>query len=302
MFDDPDDASQSRRVGPEQAAAEKLEELRMYAELAAVFEGTARFGHAVRHDLPARVARQLQRGMVTLERARDGSVQLIPPEQVPLAHELLRLHRLEQLTLCDYHGCGESGELHIARWVAGSDFDTVFERLQAHFESMLEGHIEEEREARGWRGDPYVSAYLAALERLKPDLPTRYLLPYLRSGAVPACLSTHTVDNLSVSFLCSTVMQIDAPVLFAPWHNMTAEEAAEYFADIDDDEVIASMLKLGREPGSEPDDLPPVDLSALTDPPWLSHYFKLFLLRGMVDQSLVACFYAFFQLVIDDRA
>ncbi|MFN4243284.1 MAG: hypothetical protein ACK4PI_08610 [Tepidisphaerales bacterium] len=275
MFDEDDgptdDNAPDRRYGrPEVAAADKLEELRMYAELAAVFEGTAKFGHALLRDLTPDLARRLQVGMVTLERARDGSVQLIPAEKVPLAHELLRLHREAGLSTCDYHSLVRPGEVHLARWVVGTDFDTVFSRLCAHFDAMLSGHVEDEQAARGWQGDPSLPAYIAALEKLKPDLTSRYLVPHVRRGTVPACLSTHTADELNIDYLASTVMQLSP-------RDLTAPSPPADGGHTDD------------TPWAEPDE------SAAADESELAWYFKMFLLRGHVDGGAAACFYAFLQ-------
>ena len=263
MFDDDADEAPARRTDPEQAARDKLEELRMYAELAAVFEGPRKFDHDLRRDLPSDLAQRLQRGMLTLERARPNQVQILPDEQVPLARELLSANDPAGLTCGDYHACVRPGQVVMARWIRGEDFDVFHERLLAHFDAMLAGHIEDEESARAWQGDPSLPKYLESLEKFKPNLADRYLVAFVRSGRVPACLSTHTADELNIAFLAETVMGLSVPEVVGP-------QAGAATSDEDDDDAYP-------------------DESALA---W---YFKLYLLRGTVERVPTACFFAFLQ-------
>lgn len=267
MFEDDADDAPARRTDPEQAAKDKLEELRMYAELAAVFEGPRKFDQAFRRDLPLDLAQRLQRGLLTLERARPGQSQLIPAEHISLARELLAAHDTAGLTCGDYHAAVRPGQVLIARWIQGGDFDTFHERLSDHFDAMLAGHIEDEESARRWLGDSTLPKYLQSLKKHKPNLPERYLWAFIRSGGVPACLSTHTADELNIAFLAETVMGLTVG-------EIVGQQAALAVSDDDD--------------------------AAWPDESDLAWYFKLFLLRGTVEQVPTACFFAFLQKTGDD--
>lgn len=265
MFEDDADDDHARRTDPEQAAKDKLEELRMYAELAAVFEGPRKFDHAFRRDLPLDLAQRLQRGLLTLERDRPDQRQILPDEHIPLARQLLSANDAARLTYGDYHASVRPGQVLIARWIHGGDFVTFHDRLSAHFDAMLAGHIEDEESARRWTGDPTLPKYLQSLEKHKFNIAERYLLPFIQGGALPACLSTHTADELNIAFLAETVMGLSVA------------------------EVVGQQADSAR-----------FDDDAWPDESDLAWYFKLFLLRGRVEQLPTACFFAFLQKTRDE--
>jgi hypothetical protein len=268
MFDD-DDAPRSKPTrDPQVRALEKIEEFRMHAELAAVFEAPRKFGAAVLTDLPTAVSRDLQLTLARLDKARANLGQLIPPAPLasPAASEpatplasaeamrLLTMPETEDLSTGDYHLCRRPGEVTIARWVVGDEVDTFYTRLQAHFDVALEGHKDDERQDNAWKNDPDVLSYLDALEKNPVNLAEVYLRPQVRQHGVFA-INTQTADEINIEYLADYLMGV------AP-------------ADVVGDESA------------------PPEAPTESDLAW---YFKLFLLRGIRDGTERALFFTFLQ-------
>src|SRR5439155_23499530 len=134
MFDEPDEAPAERASDPAARAREKSDEFRMHAELAAVFEGPRKFDAALRPGLDPEIAREIQRTIGRLEKARVADSPLLPPPSAADAASVLNLPQSRDLPTNDYHIHRRPGEVMIARWLAqdrGGEVEAFYERLQA---------------------------------------------------------------------------------------------------------------------------------------------------------------------------
>src|SRR5439155_2079279 len=148
MFDEPDEAPAERASDPAARAREKSDEFRMHAELAAVFEGPRKFDAALRPGLDPEIAREVQRTVGRLEKARVADSPLLPPPSAADAAGVLNLPQARDLSTNDYHIHRRPGEVMIVRWLGsggGEEVDAFYERLQAHFDAALSAFREEER-------------------------------------------------------------------------------------------------------------------------------------------------------------
>ena len=182
MYDEPEeDRPQPEQPSdPRQRAKEKADEFRMHAELAAVFEGPRKFDAALRTGMDGDLARDVQRTIAKLEKSKSPDSPVLPEPSMAEAARLLRLPQDQEFPTGDYHVRRRPGEVMIVRWLAGDEVDTFYERMQAHFDAALEGYVEDERQARGWKDDPQTNAFLDALEGMKIRMDERYLRDFLR--------------------------------------------------------------------------------------------------------------------------
>jgi hypothetical protein len=263
MYDDPDDQQKSETASDAQTrAAEKAEELRQHAEIAAIFEGPRKFD-AELHDLNAETARDVQRRLAKLAKAKQaGSHQLgavLPPELFDEAAHLLDLHETSELPTNDYHIYRRPGEVMIFRWLANEDeISSFYERMQAHFDAALEGTIEDE-EGNAWKNDETASAYRKALEALQYDTAGRYLREPMRKHDL-FVMNTLSADAINILFLTDSVMGTGPAAVvgdaFSPPDNASESQ--------------------------------------------LSWFFKLFSLRGSVEKAEKMLFFAFLQKTDDE--
>jgi hypothetical protein len=185
---------------------------------------------------------------------------VLPKEAAGEAMALLRWPVERELPTNDYHVSRRPGEVMIVRWLRGVDeVDAFYERLQAHFDAALEGYKEDEREAHGWKKDPGITAYLAALEKLEISMADRYRREGVRKEGIVA-LSTVTADEINLAFMAETIMGVG-----------NAELAGGAAA-------------------------PPEDAPTEQDLAW---FFKLFSLRGMDGEEEAMCFFAYLQKTDD---
>ena len=205
MFDEPTDDPSEHASSPAARAKEKADEFRMHAELAAVFEGPRKFDAELRPGLDADIARDAQRTMSQLERARLAEGPLLPEPSFPDADRLLNLSRVRGLSTNDYHVHRRPGEVMIVRWLEGAEVDAFYERLQAHFDAALAGFKEDEHQALEWKQDPATLEYLTALDAVEVKMADRYLRDVLRQHNV-FVLSTQTADEMNIAYLAETIM------------------------------------------------------------------------------------------------
>src|SRR3954467_10485013 len=118
MFEEPDEAVPERPIKPADRAKEKGDEFRMHAELAAVFEGNRKFDAQVLTDLDPDIARESQKTIGKLDKAKISDTPVIDEKSMPLAAELLNLPRTKNLSTNDYHIYRRPGEVMIMRWLA----------------------------------------------------------------------------------------------------------------------------------------------------------------------------------------
>lgn len=258
MFDEPEESPEEQSTDPTQQAREKSDEFRMHAELAAVFEGTRKFDAELVPGLDADLARQVQRAMGKLAKAKTPESPLLPPASVPDAMAVLVFATAHGLSTNDYHIHRRPGEVMIIRWLEGEQVATFYERLQAHFDAALEGFKEDERQAREWKQDPTTLAYLKALDAIDVKMAERYLREPIRKHKL-FVLSDQTADEMNIAYLAETIMGV-------------------------------STVELVGRAAAPPDN--PADRD-------LAWFFKLFSLRGTVDDVERMCFFAFLQKTDD---
>jgi hypothetical protein len=231
MFDEPGEARDEQAPDPAARAKEKADEFRMHAELFAVFEGTRKFEAQI---LPADadLAREVQRTIGRIEKSKSQDHPILLPPAAAEAAALLNMPAGRGVSTNDYHAYRRPGEVMIARWLAGEQVETFYERLQAHFDAAIEGLREDERQALEWKQDPTTSAYLAALDAVEVKMPGRYLRELIRKHNL-FVLSTQTADELNIQYLADYVMGAAADELVgtssAPPDSPTEQDLAWFF-------------------------------------------------------------------------
>ena len=215
MFDEPDERRDEIPADPAERAREKADEFRMHAELAAVFEGPRKFDARLRPGLDADLAREVQRTVGRLEKAKSADSPVLPEPSAADAAGLLTLAGSRGLPTNDYHLYRRPGEVMVVRWLEGDGVETFYGRAQAHFDAAVSGFREDERQAHGWKQDPKTLAYLAALDAVDVRMADRYLRDVIRAHGV-FVLSTVAVDEMDILHLSDTLMGVDAAALVGP--------------------------------------------------------------------------------------
>jgi hypothetical protein len=207
MFDEPEEDPSERSFNPADQARDKSDEFRMHAELAAVFEGPRKFDAQLVPGLDAQLAREIQRTIGKLEKAKTAESPILPPASATEATALLDFPRTHELSTNDYHIHRRPGEVMIVRWLAGDQVETFYERIQAHFDAAMEGFKEDERQAKEWKQDPKTLAYLKALDALDVKMPDRYLRDAIRKHNL-FVLSTQSADEMNIAYLSDHIMNV----------------------------------------------------------------------------------------------
>src|SRR5438132_4283970 len=128
MFDEPDEPDErpaESALNPAEQAKEKSDEFRMHAELAAVFEGPRKFEAAIR-ALGADLARDIQRTIGRLEKAKPADSPVLPPTSAADAAGALTLPDTRDLPTNDYHIHRRPGEVMIVRFLGGDEVDAFY--------------------------------------------------------------------------------------------------------------------------------------------------------------------------------
>ena len=232
MYEEPAETPQEPSSDPANRAKEKSDEFRMHAELAAVFEACRKFEAQIRPGLDAQLARDIQRGMARLEKAKEADSPVLPETSNAQALDLLRFSDAHLLSTNDYHLHRRPGEVMAARWLAGEQVETFYQRLQAHFDAAMEGFREDERSSNEWKQDPATLAYLAALDALEVRMADRYLRDIIKQHGV-CVLSTQTTDDINIAYLADHIMGV-APAdivgaASAPPENPAEQDLAWFF-------------------------------------------------------------------------
>ena len=262
MYEEPDDPEQRRDEtpsDPKKRAAEKADEFRMHAELAAIFEGPRKFDAALRSGLDSQLAREVQRAVAKLEKAKQPDSPILPQPAVGDARELLKMPETRELPTNDYHFHRRPGEVMIVRWLAGDEVETFYERFQAHFDVAIEDLREEEKSTHSWKQDPKTQAYLEALDGLEVKTADRYLRDVIRQHRL-FVLSTLAVDEMDILHLANHLMGVAAEAVVGAASAPPEEEPTE------------------------------------RDRAW---FFKLFSLRGIVESVERMCFFTYMQKAED---
>lgn len=236
--------------------SEELNQFRLYSEIAAVFEGCRKFDALILPALSADIAREVQKGMARLEKSiTEPALPVIPPDHAELAGQLLRTHQAHDLSTNDYHIYRRPGETMILRWLEGEQVDTFYQRLQSHFDAMLENVREEHRWVDTSEMDEKAKQYhqlLRDADQIK--LEDRWFRDLVRQQGV-SVLSTQTVYEMNLAFLAEDVMGTSSA-------EVVGEESAVPFDPSEED---------------------------------LAWFYKLFLLRGVRDGVEQMCFFTFLQ-------
>src|SRR5688500_8126076 len=125
MYEEPDESEMPAEgaLDPLQRAKEKFDEFRMHAELVAVFEGVRKFDAVLRAGLDPDIAREVQRGIAKLEKAKVSETPVVDPKSWDDARSLLTIPQTRELPTNDYHISRRPGEVMILRWLAGDEVD-----------------------------------------------------------------------------------------------------------------------------------------------------------------------------------
>lgn len=209
MFDEPNESPSERPTDPATRAKDKSDEFRMHAEICAVFEGPRKFDAQLISGLDADLAREVQRGMGKLEKAKSADSPVLPDGAVADASALLDFPAARGLSTNDYHVHRRPGEVMLVRWLAGDQVEAFYGRIQAHFDAAMTGFREEERHAQGWKQDPKTLAYLDALDAMDVKMADRYLREYIRPHNL-FVLSTQAADELNIAYLSDYIMGVPA--------------------------------------------------------------------------------------------
>jgi hypothetical protein len=259
MYEDPEENESEQPAeqasNPKQRAQEKMDEFRMHAELAAVFEGPRKFEAEVIPGLDGDVARDVQKTMAKLAKAKSqAEIPVLLEDSIPEAKRLLDLGKSNDLSTNDYHIHRRPGEVMIVRLLAGSQVDSYYTRLQAHFDAALNQYRQEERQSKGWKQDADALAYLDALDSIELKMEERYLRPLIKQHNL-FVLSDQTADEIDILLITDYLMGLEA----------------------------ADLVGSASAPPDEPTE---------QDRAW---FFKLFSLRGMIEGEERMCFFAFLQ-------
>ena len=255
MFDEPEEPKQERALNPQEQAKEKVDEIRLHAELAAVYEGCRKFEAEINPRLDPQLARDIQRSIGRLEKSKKPDSPVLPEPSAADAADLLNAPQSRELSTNDYHIHRRPGEVMMVRWLQGEQVETFYERMQAHFDAAAAGgHRQEERTNHEWKQDANMLAYLAALDAVEEKMADRYLRDAIRQHDV-FVLSTQAADEMDILYL------------------------ADYLMGVPPDEIVGAASTLPDEPTEQ-------------DRAW---FFKLFALRGMSAGVERMCFFTYMQ-------
>ena len=166
-----------------------------------------------------------------LEKAKSPDSPVLPDTVKSDAIAMLDLPRARDITANDYHVHRRPGEVMIARWLAGEQVETFYQRLQAHFDAALEGFREDER-AQEWKQDPGTRAYLDALDKIEVRMAERYLRDIIRTHRI-FVLSTQTADEMNIQHIADHIMGATAADIVgessAPANGASESELAWFF-------------------------------------------------------------------------
>jgi len=232
MFDEPSEEPTERASSAADRAKEKSDEFRMHAELAAVFEGNRKFDAQFLTDFDAQIARDIQRTMGRLEKAKSADSPVLPETSIADATNILTLPQAKSLSTNDYHIYRRPGEVMIVRWLSGIEVESFYERIQAHFDAAMNAFRQEERQSQEWKQDPKTIAYLDALDKLEVKMADRYLREFIRKQNL-FVLSTQSADEMNIAYLCDYIMGVPAGEIVgeasAPPEAPTEQDLAWFF-------------------------------------------------------------------------
>lgn len=232
MYDDPDERKDDQASAPEVRLKEKLDELRIHADLCAIFEATRKFDAEVKTDVDANLIRDVQQIVAKLEKSKKPGRPFLTPARALGATSLFESLKEQGITTGDYHVYRRPSEVMILRWIRGEEVDTFYKRLQAHMDVAIKQTREDERQALAWKNEPATNEYLDKLDDAELDMPKWWMRDLLRDHEL-ATVRTQTADEINISYIADFIMGVGAAALvgeeFAPPNGADDAELAWFF-------------------------------------------------------------------------
>lgn len=232
MYDDPDERKDDKAAAPELRLKEKLDELRIHADLCAIFEGTRKFDAQVKTDVDANLVRDVQQIVGKLEKSKKPGMPFLTPARALGATTLFESLEVQGVSTGDYHVLRRPGEVMIVRWIKGEQVETFYQRLQAHMDVAIKQTREDERQALAWKNESATNTYLEKLDEAELDMQKWWMRDLLRDHEL-ATVRTQTADEINISYIADFIMGVGAAALvgeeFAPPGGADDAELAWFF-------------------------------------------------------------------------
>ncbi len=232
MYDDSDDRKDDNASAPKVRLAEKLDELRIHADLCAIFEGPRKFDAKLITGVDADLIRDVQQIIAKLDKSKQPGKPFLTPARALGATTLFDSLQEQGVSTSDYHLYRRPGEVMIVRWIKGDEVDTFYKRLQAHMDVAIKQTREDERQALAWKNDPRTNEYLEALDEAELDMQKWWMRDLLRDHEL-ATVRTQTADEINIGYIADFIMGVGAAALvgeeFAPPGGADDSELAWFF-------------------------------------------------------------------------
>lgn len=232
MYDDPEERKDDNAGAPEARLKEKLDQLRIHADLCAIFEGTRKFDAQVKTDVDANLIRDVQQIIAKLDKSKKPGKPFLTPARALGATTLFESLEEQGVTTSDYHVYRRPGEVMIVRWIKGEEVATFYKRLQAHMDVAIKQTREDERQALAWKNEPATNEYLDKLDEAELDMQKWWMRDLLRDHEL-ATVRTQTADEINISYIADFIMGVGPGALvgeeFAPGSGADDAELAWFF-------------------------------------------------------------------------
>jgi hypothetical protein len=232
MYDDPDRQKDDQAGAPALRLKEKLDELRIHADLCAIFEGTRKFDASIRTEIDPNLIRDVQQIVAKLEKSKQPGKPFLTPARALGATSLFESLTEQGVATGDYHVHRRPGEVMILRWIKGPEVETFYQRLQAHMDVAIRQTREDERQALGWKNDPTTNDYLEQLDQAELDMQKWWMRDLLRNHEL-VTVRTQTADEINISYIADFIMGVGAAALvgeeLAPLSGAEDSELAWFF-------------------------------------------------------------------------
>lgn len=232
MYDDPEERRDDKASAPDIRLKEKLDELRVHADLCAIFEGTRKFDAQVKTDVDTGLIRDVQQIVAKLEKSKKPGKPFLTPARALGATSLFESLEEQGVSTGDYHVYRRPGEVMIVRWIKGEQVDTFYKRLQAHMDVAIKQTREDDRQALAWKNDPATNEYLEKLDEAELNMQKWWMRDLLRDHEL-ATVRTQTADEINISYIADFIMGVGAAALvgeeFAPPMSADDAELAWFF-------------------------------------------------------------------------
>jgi hypothetical protein len=232
MYDDSDERKDDQASAPDVRLKEKLDELRVHADLCAIFEATRKFEAQVKADVDSNLIRDVQQIVAKLEKSKKPGKPFLTPARALGATSLFESLEEQGVSTGDYHVLRRLGEVMIVRWIKGEQVETFYKRLQAHMDVAIKQTREDERQALGWKNDPATNEYLEKLDEVSLDMQKWWMRDVLRDHDL-ATVRTQTADEINISYIADFIMGVGAAAIVgedsAPLSGADDAELAWFF-------------------------------------------------------------------------